>query len=171
MAHFFCYMHISFVIKSIYCIKNNLLMGENRKYLKLPRIDSVFDNKEIAINSIKEYVIDNVLFFHDGESILVRFKNEYNEIVSKNNEYVKKRKSYYGFARNYPGKLGSSKYVIGESKIVRRNETIRKIAIAIIVILLFLASYVITTVGFNISNKEIQNKTTAVSVTDTAVVL
>lgn len=82
MAHFFCYMHISFVIKSIYCIKNNLLMGENRKYLKLPRIDSVFDNKEIAINSIKEYVIDNVLFFHDGESILVRFKNEYNEIVS-----------------------------------------------------------------------------------------
>ena len=91
--------------------------------------------------------------------------------MAKNNEYVKKRKSYYGFAKNYPGKLGSSKYVIGESKIVRRNETIRKIVIAIIVILLFIASYVITTIGFNISNKEIKNKTTAVSVTDTAVVL
>ena len=91
--------------------------------------------------------------------------------MAKNNEYVKKRKSYYGFAKNYPGKLGSSKYVIGESKIVRRNETIRKIAIGIIVILLFIASYVITTVGFNISDKEIQNKTTAVSVSDTAVVL
>ena len=92
--------------------------------------------------------------------------------MAKNNEYVKKRKSYYGFARNYPGKLGSSKYVIGESKIVRRNETIRKIAIAIIVILLFIASYVITTVGFNISNKKPdKNKATAVSVIDTAVVL
>lgn len=91
--------------------------------------------------------------------------------MAKNNEYVKKRKSYYGFAKNYPGKLGSSKYVIGESKIVRRNETIRKILIAIIVIFLFIASYVITSVGFNISNKEPQNKTTAVSLTDTAVVL
>ena len=92
--------------------------------------------------------------------------------MAKNNEYVKKRKSYYGFAKNYPGKLGSSKYVIGESKIVRRNETIRKIVIAIIVILLFIASYVITTVGLNISNKEPdKNKTTAVSVIDTAVVL
>ena len=90
--------------------------------------------------------------------------------MAKNNEYVKKRKSYYGFAKNYPGKLGSSKYVIGESKIVRRNETIRKIVIAIVVIFLFIASYVITTVGFNISNKEPnKNKTTSVS-TDTDVV-
>lgn len=89
--------------------------------------------------------------------------------MAKNNEYVKKRKSYYGFAKNYPGKLGSSKYVIGESKIVRRNETIRRIVIAIIVIFLFLASYIITTVGLNISNKEPKNKTTSVSV-DTDVV-
>lgn len=91
--------------------------------------------------------------------------------MAKNNEYVKKRKSYYGFAKNYPGKLGSSKYVIGESKIVRRNEIIRKIVIAIIVIFLFIASYVITSVGFNISDKQPENKTTAVSVNDTAVVL
>lgn len=91
--------------------------------------------------------------------------------MAKNNEYVKKRKSYYGFAKNYPGKLGSSKYVIGESKIVRRNETIRKIVIAIIVIFLFLASYVITSVGFNISDKQTdKNKTTSVSI-DTDVVL
>lgn len=90
--------------------------------------------------------------------------------MAKNNEYVKKRKSYYGFAKNYPGKLGSSKYVIGESRIVRRNETIRKITIAIIVIFLFLASYVITSVGLNISNKEPEkSKTTSVSV-DTDVV-
>lgn len=90
--------------------------------------------------------------------------------MAKNNEYVKKRKSYYGFAKNYPGKLGSSKYVIGESRIVRRNETIRKIVIAVIIILLFIASYVITTVGFEISNKQPQKKTTSVSIIDTDVV-
>ncbi len=91
--------------------------------------------------------------------------------MAKNNEYVKKRKSYYGFAKNYPGKLGSSKYVIGESKIVRRNETIRRVVIAIIIILLFISSYVVTTVGFNISSKEPdKNKTTSVSI-DTDVVL
>ncbi len=91
--------------------------------------------------------------------------------MAKNNEYVKKRKSYYGFAKNYPGKLGSSKYVIGESKIVRRNETIRKIVIAIIIILLFISSYVVTTVGFNISERKLDNnKTTSVSI-DTDVVL
>ncbi len=91
--------------------------------------------------------------------------------MAKNNEYVKKRKSYYGFAKNYPGKLGSSKYVIGESKIVRRNEIIRKIVIAIIIIFLFIASYVLTTVGFNISErKPDNNKTTSVSI-DTDVVI
>ena len=91
--------------------------------------------------------------------------------MAKNNEYVKKRKSYYGFAKNYPGKLGSSKYVIGESKIVRRNEFIRKIVIAVIIVILFIASYVITTVGLNISNKAPdKNKTTSVSV-DTDVIL
>ncbi len=89
--------------------------------------------------------------------------------MAKNNEYVKKRKSYYGFARNYPGKLGSSKYVIGESRIVRRNETIRKIAIAVIIVLLFIASYVITNVGLNISDKQPKDKTTSVSI-DTDVV-
>ncbi len=83
----------------------------------------------------------------------------------KNNEYVKKRKSYYGFAKNYPGKLGSSKYVIGESRIVRRNEMIRRIIIAIIIMILFIASYVVTTVGFNISDKQPdKNKTTSVSI-------
>lgn len=91
--------------------------------------------------------------------------------MAKNNEYVKKRKSYYGFAKNYPGKLGSSKYVIGESRIVKRNETIRRIVIAIIVILLFIVSFVTTTIGLNISNKEPnKNRTTSVSV-DTDVVL
>ena len=84
--------------------------------------------------------------------------------MAKNNEYVKKRKSYYGFAKNYPGKLGSSKYVIGESKIVRRNEFIRKIVISIIVVILFIASYVITSVGFNISERTPNNKETSVSI-------
>lgn len=91
--------------------------------------------------------------------------------MAKNNEYVKKRKSYYGFAKNYPGKLGSSKYVIGESRIVRRNETIRRIVIAVIVILLFIVSFVITSVGFEISEKKPnKNKVTSVSILDTDVV-
>lgn len=91
--------------------------------------------------------------------------------MAKNNEYVKKRKSYYGFAKNYPGKLGSTKYVIGESRIVRRNETIRRIVIAVIVILLFIVSFVITSVGFEFSEKKPnKNKVTSVSILDTDVV-
>lgn len=76
----------------------------------------------------------------------------------KETEYVKKRKSYYGFAKNYPGKLGSSKYVIGESKIVKRREFIRSIIIVLLAILLFAVSYVATSVCLNISDKPIENK-------------
>lgn len=76
----------------------------------------------------------------------------------KETEYVKKRKSYYGFAKNYPGKLGSSKYVIGESKIVKRREFIRSIIIVLLAILLFTVSYVATSVCLNISDKPIENK-------------
>ena len=75
-------------------------------------------------------------------------------------EYVKKRKSYYGFAKNYPGKLGSSKYVIGDSLAVRRRETIRRILIVILVVFLFAATFVFTTVGLRISERPItQNNT------------
>lgn len=81
--------------------------------------------------------------------------------MGKNNEYVKKRKSYYGFAKNYPGKLGSSKYVIGDSRIVRRKEIIRKILIITFIVIVFIASYVATSVGFEISERQPNNKTTA----------
>lgn len=76
----------------------------------------------------------------------------------KETEYVKKRKSYYGFAKNYPGKLGSSKYVIGESKAVKRREIIRNIIIVLLAVLLFAVSYITTTVCLNISDKPIENK-------------
>ena len=49
-------------------------------------------------------------------------------------EDVIKRKSYYGFCVNYPGDLGSNKYVIGESRAVRKREIIRKILIAVALI-------------------------------------
>ncbi len=73
------------------------------------------------------------------------FKNE--------REYVKKRKSYYGFAKNYPGKLGSSKYVIGESRAVKKRETLRSILIGLIIVLIFIFSFVFTSVCLEISNK------------------
>ncbi len=84
----------------------------------------------------------------------------------RESEYVKKRKSYYGFARNYPGKLGANRYVIGDSLAVRRKETIRRIIIAVLVVLLFATTFVLTTVCLKISEKPIQ-KNNSVSFTDT----
>ena len=49
-------------------------MGDSRKYLKLPRINTVFNTKEEAIENVQEYIIDNISHFLDGESILIRFK-------------------------------------------------------------------------------------------------
>ncbi|MBS7359935.1 MAG: hypothetical protein KIG53_04955 [Oscillospiraceae bacterium] len=66
-------------------------------------------------------------------------------------EKVKKRKSYYGFAKNYPGKLGSNKYVIGDSKAVKRRDAVRNITIVVLCCLLFALTYIVTTVGLNIS--------------------
>lgn len=74
-------------------------------------------------------------------------------MFKKEREYVKKRKSYYGFAKNYPGKLGSSKYVIGESRAVRKRETLRSIIIGLIIVLIFVLSFVFTSVCLEISNK------------------
>ena len=75
-------------------------------------------------------------------------------MFKKEREYVKKRKSYYGFAKNYPGKLGSSKYVIGESRAVRKRETLRSIIIGLIIVLIFVFSFVFTSVCLEISEKE-----------------
>lgn len=69
----------------------------------------------------------------------------------KESEYVKKRKSYYGFAKNYPGKIGSTKYIIGDSVAVHRKEVIRKILLIILAVLLFCAVFVATTVCLDIS--------------------
>lgn len=79
-------------------------------------------------------------------------------MIRKNKtETVKKRKSYYGFAKNYPGKLGSSKYVIGDSKKIQRRDFIRKIIIILMLVLLFAVAYVITAICFEISDRPIEN--------------
>lgn len=57
-------------------------MEETRKYIKIPRIDGVFDNKKIALEKVQEYVVKNISFFHDGESVLIRFKNDSGDIIS-----------------------------------------------------------------------------------------
>lgn len=84
----------------------------------------------------------------------------------RESEYVKKRKSYYGFAKNYPGKLGSNRYVIGDSLAVRRRETINRIITVLLIILLFATTFVVTTVCLKISERPIQ-KNNSVSVEDT----
>lgn len=79
-------------------------------------------------------------------------------------EDVVKRKSYYGFSSNYPGSFGSSKYVIGESRVVRKKEFIRKILLTVALILIFISSFVITDICLNISEmpiNEVQTETNA----------
>ncbi|MBR3788555.1 MAG: hypothetical protein IKJ86_01060 [Clostridia bacterium] len=71
-------------------------------------------------------------------------------------EDVIKRKSYYGFAKYYPGKMGTkSSYVIGESRIVKKKERIRRIIITLGFIFLFLLSFFITAVCLEISERPI----------------
>lgn len=77
----------------------------------------------------------------------------------KESNYIKKRKAYYGFAKDYPGNLGSNKYVIGDSLTVRRNETIRKIIAAVLIVLLFIVTFVTTTICLEISEKPKETST------------
>lgn len=72
-------------------------------------------------------------------------------------ENVKIRKSYYGFSKNYPGKLGSSRYIIGDSLAVRRRETIRRVIIAVLIMLLFAVSFTVTSVCIKISQRPIES--------------
>ena len=70
-------------------------------------------------------------------------------------EDVIKRKSYYGFAKYYPGKMGTKRYVIGESRIAEKKERIRKILIFTGLVVLFLISFFITSVCLEISQRPI----------------
>ncbi len=70
-------------------------------------------------------------------------------------EDVIKRKSYYGFAKYYPGKMGTKKYVIGESKVAEKKERIRNILVVLGYITLFLIAFFITTVCIEISERPI----------------
>ncbi len=74
---------------------------------------------------------------------------------NEKSENIIKRKSYYGFAKYYPGKMGTKKYVIGESKVAEKKERIRKILVILGFILLFLLAFFITTVCIEISEKPI----------------
>jgi hypothetical protein len=58
------------------------MVDNTRKYLKLPIIGQIFENKEIAYTQVLSYIERNVIHFHDGETITIRFKNVYGEIVS-----------------------------------------------------------------------------------------
>ena len=70
-------------------------------------------------------------------------------------EDVIKRKSYYGFAKYYPGKMGTKKYVIGESKVAEKKERIRNVLVILSYVILFLVAFFLTTVCIEISEKPI----------------
>lgn len=76
-------------------------------------------------------------------------------------EDVLKRKSYYGFSGNYPGQIGSGKFMLGESKTVKKREIIRKIMIILLLILVFAGAYVFTDICLDISEKPIEQKISA----------
>ena len=71
-------------------------------------------------------------------------------------ENIVKRKSYYGFASNYPGRLGSTKYVIGESRAVRKRKIARRILLAVIAVLIFALAFVVTDICLNISEMPVE---------------
>lgn len=75
--------------------------------------------------------------------------------MRKTDKDVKKRKAYYGFAKNYPGRVGSSGYVIGESRTLQKREAIRRVLIAVILLALFAVGFIATSVFLDISEKEI----------------
>lgn len=74
---------------------------------------------------------------------------------NEKNEDVIKRKSYYGFAKYYPGKMGTKKYVIGESRVAEKKERIRKVLVFSGYVLLFLLAFFITTFCIEISERPI----------------
>ena len=74
---------------------------------------------------------------------------------SEKSEDIIKRKSYYGFAKYYPGKMGTKKYVIGESKVAEKKEKIRNILAISGYIILFILAFFITSVCIEISKRPI----------------
>lgn len=69
-------------------------------------------------------------------------------------EHVKKRKSYYGFSKEYPGRTGKNGYAIGDTVTRNNKERVRKIIIALLTILLFIVSFVVTSVCLHISSEK-----------------
>ena len=58
-------------------------MAEHR-YIKIPKINSIFNSKAQAIEKIVRYIENHLDDFHDGESLLVRFRGDKGDIVSAN---------------------------------------------------------------------------------------
>jgi len=51
-------------------------------YIKIPRIKTIFENKTDAVERTKTYIEQHLSDFHDGESLLIRFKGDEGEVVS-----------------------------------------------------------------------------------------
>lgn len=74
-----------------------------------------------------------------------------NKKKTSNPEGVVKRKSYYGFSKRFPGNIDGGTYLIGDSRSIKRKETVKKIIAAVVYLLLFAAAYVVTSAALYIS--------------------
>lgn len=66
-----------------------------------------------------------------------------------------KRKSYYSFSSSYPGTSQNKNYFIGENRIVKRREFLRRLLIGVLIFLIFAIAFVVTDICLNISGRPI----------------
>ena len=71
----------------------------------------------------------------------------------RGDEKVVKRKSYYSFAKRYPGSESESGYLIGDSLKIKRRENKRRIVFILVLVLLFVCSFVAVSTAMFVSEK------------------
>ncbi len=72
--------------------------------------------------------------------------------MAKNENSPRRLKGYYKFSKKYPSRHGDS-YAIGESRKMRKKERERKILFILLLCCLFVAFYMVVSVGLNLSRK------------------
>ena len=82
---------------------------------------------------------------------------------------VVKRKSYYGFSRDYPAAQGGrNTYLIGDSNTMRRRGALACAAYILMLVLLFVLAFVITSAALDISGLDPESVTGQAAAEQTA---
>ena len=82
-----------------------------------------------------------------------------------NDARVIKRKSFYSFSKQYPGTQDNGEYLIGESRTMKRRETVIRIAFIVFLVLLFAVSFIVTYTSLELSNKPVETPTAVTETT------